>query len=163
MLVAGVESLLDERRRAAQRRDGVLEWKCVRELRRKSSAGAVAGEGGGDDEDAAGQRCQQRCRRQRGRCEGPGRHTAEKITQNAWVTADATSKVDVLQVALVINIGFAIANTAGNSAIGVSAPKLLSFRLLGLAFNLGSGLLQGQASVTTGGATGAGVVSTRAS
>ena len=50
------------------------------------------------------------------------------------MTADATSKVDVLQVALVINIGFAIANTAGNSAIGVSAPKLLSVPY-GLAFN----------------------------
>ena len=36
------------------------------------------------------------------------------------MTADATSRVDVLQVALVINIGFAIANTAGNSATGVT-------------------------------------------
>ncbi len=76
---------------------------------------------------------------------------AEKITQNASVTADATSKVDVLQVALIINIGFAVANTAGNAATGV----------VGYASPYGGavGPAMGTASVTTGNATGAGSVS----
>ncbi len=111
-----------------------------------------------DEDDAAHNGVSSAAAVSEGDAKAQGVTHAEKITQNAWVTADATSKVDVLQVALVINIGFAIANTAGNSAIGVSAPKLLSVPY-GLAFNPGSGSLQGQASVTTGGATGAGVVS----
>ncbi|HET9666973.1 MAG TPA: hypothetical protein VFP09_09465, partial [Desertimonas sp.] len=122
-----------------------------------SSAGGIAGERDGED-DAEHNGVSSAADVSEGDAKAQGVAHAEKITQNAWVTADATSKVDVLQVALVINIGFAIANTAGNSATGVSGPKLMSVPY-GLAFNPGSGSLKGQASVTTGGATGAGVVS----
>ena len=43
-----------------------------------------------------------------------------KISQAAFISADDGSQVDIVQVALVINIGFGVANTSGNAATGVS-------------------------------------------
>ena len=91
---------------------------------------------------------------------------SDSMTQTAWVTADDESMVDVLQVALVVNIGFGIANTAGNAASGVSNGRALT-TIKGLQ---DSGTLLspygstvavntlGNATVRTGGATGVGVV-----
>ena len=62
-----------------------------------------------------------------------------KVSQAAFVSADDGSQVDVVQVALVINIGFGIANTSGNAATGVSP-----------GIDGGGSNVQGSASGTTG-------------
>jgi hypothetical protein len=88
---------------------------------------------------------------------------SDQITQTAYVTADDTSKVDVLQVALVVNIGFGVANSAGNSANGVANGQSQNIKDTGTLLSpFGSNVAlnaMGHASVTTGNATGVGVVS----
>ena len=119
-------------------------------------AGATSGSGGSTGTSSAQATSQ-------GAAAAQGVIQSDQITQTALVIADGTSRVDVLQVALVVNIGFGVANTAGNSANGVAngqspmnvknTGSLLSPFGPNVALNA-----IGHASVNTGNATGVGVV-----
>jgi hypothetical protein len=89
-----------------------------------------------------------------------GGATDDTISQKALVKAVGTGEIEIIQIALVVNLGVGIANTGGNTATGLDAVNVIG---IGQGASAGDGAAGGTASnglTATNDASGNGAITT---
>ena len=95
-----------------------------------------------------------------GNASAVGGTTDDTISQKALVKAVGTGEIEIIQIALVVNLGVAVANTGGNDATGLDAVNVIGIGQGAAAGSGGTGGLATNGLTAANDATGAGAIST---
>ena len=89
-----------------------------------------------------------------------GGTTDDSISQKALVKAVGTGEIEIIQIALIVNLGVGVANTGGNTATGLDAVNVIGVGQGAGAGTGGSGGLATNGLTASNDATGAGAIIT---
>ena len=89
-----------------------------------------------------------------------GGATSDTISQKALVKAVGTGEIEIIQIALVVNLGVGVANTGGNSATGLDAVNVIGVGQDAQAGPGGAGGVATNGLTAANDATGAGSIAT---